>query len=84
MSRSIRTIRTLVALVLVSFALAATSACADATGPAHPACDWSSGNVCKSLGATDGSGGSALEDSVAWLRRRVLSRLRCRSRATRF
>jgi len=46
MSRSIRTIRTLVALLLVSFALTAVSACADATGPTHAACDWSNGNVC--------------------------------------
>ncbi len=46
MSRSIRTIRTLVALLLVSFALTAASACADTTAP-HPACDVNSGNVCK-------------------------------------
>jgi hypothetical protein len=39
-----RSIRTLVALFVVSFALAA-SACADATGPTH-ACDWNNGNVC--------------------------------------
>jgi hypothetical protein len=40
-----RSIRTLVALLLVSFALS-VSACADATGPTHAACDWTNGNVC--------------------------------------
>jgi hypothetical protein len=39
-----RSIRMLVALLVVSFALAA-SACADATGPQH-GCDWNNGNVC--------------------------------------
>jgi hypothetical protein len=40
-----RSLRTLVALLVVSFALAA-SACADATGPTH-ACDWTNSNTCK-------------------------------------
>jgi hypothetical protein len=40
-----RSIRLLVALVVVSFALAA-SACADATGPTHAACDYNNPNVC--------------------------------------
>jgi hypothetical protein len=40
-----RSIRLLVALLVVSFALAA-SACADATGPSHAACDYNNGNVC--------------------------------------
>ena len=39
-----RSIRTLLALLVVSFALAA-SACADATGPQH-GCDVSNPNVC--------------------------------------
>jgi hypothetical protein len=39
-----RTIRTLLTLLVVSFALGA-SACADATGP-QPLCDYSNGNVC--------------------------------------
>lgn len=40
-----RSIRALVAVLVVSFALAA-SACADATtGPKH-GCDYNSGNVC--------------------------------------
>jgi hypothetical protein len=39
-----RSIRTLVAVLVVSLALGA-SACADSTAP-HPACDVSSGNVC--------------------------------------
>jgi hypothetical protein len=39
-----RTLRILVAVFVVSFALAA-SACADATGPQH-LCDYSSGNIC--------------------------------------
>jgi hypothetical protein len=40
-----RSIRTLVALLVVSFALAA-SACADATGPQH-GCEYNNGNVCQ-------------------------------------
>ncbi len=40
-----RPIRTLLALLIVSFALAAT-ACADATGPQH-ACDYNNSNTCK-------------------------------------
>ena len=39
-----RSIRTLLGLLVVSFALAA-SACADATGPTL-ACDYNNGNVC--------------------------------------
>jgi len=39
-----RSIRILLAVIVVSFALGA-SACADATGPQH-ACDVSSANVC--------------------------------------
>jgi hypothetical protein len=39
-----RSIRLLVALLVVSFALAA-SACADATGPTH-GCDWNNSNTC--------------------------------------
>ena len=39
-----RSIRMLVALLVVSFAIAA-SACADATGPSHE-CNWNNGNVC--------------------------------------
>jgi len=39
-----RTIRTLLTLLVVSFALSA-AACADATGPQH-GCDYSNGNVC--------------------------------------
>ncbi len=41
-----RPIRAFFALLVVSFALAAT-ACADATGPRPaPACDYTNGNVC--------------------------------------
>jgi hypothetical protein len=40
-----RSLRTLVALLVVSFALGA-SACADATGPTH-ACDYTNSNTCK-------------------------------------
>lgn len=40
-----RRIRTLVALLLVSFALAAT-ACADASGPTTNACDQNNPNTC--------------------------------------
>jgi hypothetical protein len=40
-----RSIRTLIALLFVSFALAA-SACADATGPQH-GCDVSGSNTCR-------------------------------------
>jgi len=43
-----RPIRSLIALLVVSFALAA-AACADATGPrpsADTLCDYSNGNVC--------------------------------------
>jgi len=40
-----RKIRTLLALLVVSFALVA-SACADATGPRAGTCDWNNGNVC--------------------------------------
>jgi len=40
-----RRIRFLIALLVVSFALS-TAACADATGPAHGACDVQSGNIC--------------------------------------
>ena len=47
MSRSIRIIRTLVAVLLVSFALTAVSACADATGPTTHGCDVNNPNVCK-------------------------------------
>jgi hypothetical protein len=39
-----RSLRTLVALLVVSFALGA-SACADATAP-HPACDYTNSNTC--------------------------------------
>jgi len=39
-----RTIRTLIALFVVSLALGA-SACADATGPQH-GCDYSNSNTC--------------------------------------
>jgi len=39
-----RSIRILLAVIVVSLALGAT-ACADATGPSH-ACDWSSSNTC--------------------------------------
>jgi hypothetical protein len=39
-----RTIRLLVAVLVVSFAVGAT-ACADATGP-HAACDTNNGNIC--------------------------------------
>ena len=39
-----RTIRTFIALLVVSFALGA-SACADATGPQH-LCDYSNSNTC--------------------------------------
>ena len=39
-----RSIRILVALFVVSFALGA-SACADSTGPSH-GCDWNSSNTC--------------------------------------
>ncbi len=39
-----RSIRILVAVIVVSFALGA-SACADANGPSH-ACDVNSANVC--------------------------------------
>jgi hypothetical protein len=39
-----RSIRILLAVLVVSFVVAA-SACADATAP-HPACDVNSGNVC--------------------------------------
>jgi hypothetical protein len=39
-----RSIRILLAVFVVSFALAA-SACADSTGPSH-GCDWSSSNTC--------------------------------------
>ncbi|HEX9486054.1 MAG TPA: hypothetical protein VF976_03235 [Gemmatimonadales bacterium] len=40
-----RSLRTLIAVLVVSFALAAT-ACADATGPAH-GCDYSNTNTCR-------------------------------------
>jgi len=40
-----RSIRILLAVIVVSFALGA-SACADATGPSH-GCDWSGSNTCK-------------------------------------
>ena len=40
-----RTIRTLIALLVVSFALGA-SACADATGPQQHGCDYSNSNTC--------------------------------------
>jgi hypothetical protein len=40
-----RSLRTLVALLVVSFALGA-SACADATGPTH-GCDYVGSNTCK-------------------------------------
>ena len=39
-----RSIRILLALLVVSLAVGAT-ACADATAP-HPACDYNNGNVC--------------------------------------
>jgi hypothetical protein len=39
-----RSLRTLLALLVVSFALSA-SACADATGPQH-GCDWNNSNTC--------------------------------------
>jgi len=39
-----RSLRTLIAVLVVSFALGAT-ACADATGASH-GCDWSSSNTC--------------------------------------
>jgi len=39
-----RSIRMLVALVVLSFAFGIT-ACADATAP-HPTCDYVNGNVC--------------------------------------
>jgi len=39
-----RSIRILLAVLVVSFAVAA-SACADATGPQH-ACDVNGGNIC--------------------------------------
>ncbi len=39
-----RTLRTLLALLIVSLALG-VSACADATGPQH-GCDYSSSNTC--------------------------------------
>jgi hypothetical protein len=41
-----RSIRLLVALLVVSFALA-VSACADATGPTHAACDVNNPNICR-------------------------------------
>ena len=40
-----RTLRTLLALLVVSFALGA-SACADATGPQH-GCDYTNSNTCR-------------------------------------
>jgi hypothetical protein len=40
-----RSIRMLVAVVVVSLAFGA-SACADSTGPQH-GCDYNSGNVCR-------------------------------------
>jgi hypothetical protein len=40
-----RSIRALVALLVVSFALAA-SACADATAPRAGTCDYSGANIC--------------------------------------
>jgi len=40
-----RSIRILLAVIVVSFAFGA-SACADATGPSH-GCDWSGSNTCK-------------------------------------
>ena len=39
-----RSIRTLLAVLVVSFALG-VSACADATGPSH-GCDYTSSNTC--------------------------------------
>ncbi len=39
-----RSLRTLIAVLVVSFALGAT-ACADSTGPAH-GCDYSGSNTC--------------------------------------
>ena len=39
-----RSLRTLLALLVISFALGA-SACADATGPQH-GCDYSGSNTC--------------------------------------
>jgi hypothetical protein len=40
-----RSLRTFLALLVVSFALGA-AACADATGPQH-GCDYSSSNTCR-------------------------------------
>jgi len=40
-----RSLRTLIAVLVVSFALGAT-ACADATGPAH-GCDYNGSNTCR-------------------------------------
>ena len=40
-----RSLRTLIAVLVVSFALGAT-ACADATGPTH-GCDYSNTNTCR-------------------------------------
>ena len=40
-----RSLRTLIAVLVVSFALGVT-ACADSTGPAH-GCDYTSSNTCR-------------------------------------
>ncbi len=55
-----RTIRTLIALLVVSFALGA-SACADATGPQQHGCDWSGGKTGTSFTRSNGGGLARVE-----------------------